>query len=172
MRRRGAGETSRGGGTSRGCRASDEPPASRLSARPPGAWGLGAGDRAGLGSLIHSFSAVGSPRPRVLRGEAGRGGGRERGSIVLGGGREAKGGGLGPLRCSPAAAPPASCQPGNGSAAAPRENESILPSLLCLLSTSSLLRVLGGRTFKGQIPMWCAVHIGSGWGLHFEISSI
>lgn len=74
--------------------------------------------------------------------------------------------GSGPQRCSPAAAPPASRQPGNGSADAPRENESILSSLLCLLSTSSLLRVLGGRTFKGQIPMWCAVYIASGRGLH------
>lgn len=106
MRRRGAGETSRGGGTSRGCRASDEPRASRLSARPPEAWGLGAGDRAGLGSLIHSFSAVGSPRPRVLRGEAGRGGGRERGSIVLGGGQEAEGGGLGPPALLPGGCAP------------------------------------------------------------------
>lgn len=64
-------------------------------------------DRAGLGSLIHSFSAAGSPRPRVLRGEAGRGGGRERGSFVLGGGREAEGGGLGP----PALLPGGRCAP-------------------------------------------------------------
>lgn len=81
--------------------------------------------------------------------------------------------GLGPLRCSPAAAaPPASRQPGNGSADAPRENESILPSLFCLLSTASPLRVLGGRTFKGQIPMWCAVHIASGRGLHLRFFSL
>lgn len=109
----------------------------------------------------------------MLRGEAGRGGGRERGSIVLGGGREAEGGGLGPPALLPGGrCAPAKRQPGNGSAAALRENESILPSLLCLLSTSSLLRVLGGRTLKGRIPMWCAVHIAGGRALHFEIFSI
>lgn len=43
----------------------------------------------------------------MLRGEAGRGGGCERGSIVLGGGREAEGGGLGP----PALLPGGRCAP-------------------------------------------------------------
>lgn len=45
---------------------------------------LGAGCRGPSGagfSLIHSFSAAWSPRPPVLRGEAGRGGGRERAGL-------------------------------------------------------------------------------------------
>lgn len=166
MRRHGAGETSRGGSASRGCRASDEPRASLASAR--GRQELGAG---------FSDSFILRRLEPEAAGAARRGGKRGRPRAGLHCARRGPGSrgrwAWAPLRCSPAAAaPPAKRQPGNGSAAALGENESILPCLLCLLSTSSLLRVLGGRTLKGRIPMWCTVHIASGRALHFEIFSI
>lgn len=58
------------------------------------------------------------------------------------------------------AAPPACCQPGNGSVDSLWENESIVPSLLFLLCFARL-PVLGGEKFKRQIPMWSAVHVAS-----------
>lgn len=77
VRRRGAGETSRGGGTSRGCRASDEPRAASLSPRRAAARSLGAGCREPRGAGF-SDSFILRRREPEAPGAARRGGKRGR----------------------------------------------------------------------------------------------